>query len=92
MKKESGKVVVLASYNSIMEAQMQKTLLESAGINVRLQNEVVAQVLPVYGSSLNVNLLVLESDKERAEEVMQAKFDEEEFRAEEEAALNENVV
>lgn len=86
---DRSRVVVLKGFNSIEQAQMAKVLLESAGVEVRLQNELAAQVLPIYGSWMQVNLLVRESDLKKASEVLTAKFDVAEFEAEESEAERE---
>lgn len=74
-----GKVVSIMSFNSAMEAGLYKALLESAGIEVWLQNDLALQVLSIYGGLMQVNLLVSEEDAARAREVLGAKFDIDEF-------------
>lgn len=70
------------SFNSVMEAQLYKALLESAGIPARMQNDIAAQVMPAYGALMQVNLLVAEEDQKKAREVLGAKFDIDEFHRE----------
>lgn len=76
---ENGNVAVIRTFNSVTEAQLYKALLESAGIQTRMRNDITAQVLPAYGGMLGVELLVSSEDEQRAKEILAAKFSEEEF-------------
>lgn len=67
------------SFNSVMEAQLYVALLESAGVEAQLQNDISAQLLPAYGQLLPVNILVAGEDQERAREILGAKFDIDDF-------------
>lgn len=79
MKNDTRKVVSVMSFNSVMEAQLYKALLESAGVETRMQNDLAAQVMPAFGSLMQVNLLVAEEDQRKAREIIGAKFDIDEF-------------
>lgn len=87
----NNEAVIVASYNSVNEAQLFKALLESAGVETRMQNDITAQVLPAYGGMMQVNLLVSPDDEARAKEILEAGFDEKKFEqeAEEESAYPE---
>lgn len=87
MEKERGEVVSVMSFNSVMEAQLYKALLESAGIAARMQNDIAAQVIPAYGTMMEINLLVASEDEVQARRIMGAKFDIDEFKRESEAAV-----
>ena len=80
MKSDKKRVVSVGSFGSVMEAQIYKALLESAGIQSRMQNDIAAQVMPAYGNLMEVYLLVAEEDEAKAKEVLKAKFDKEEFK------------
>ncbi len=75
-------VVTLMRFNSVGEAEIVKTLLESAGITAVLQNAVVASVLPVYGGMLDIRLVVAREDEKKARQILGARFDEQEFEEE----------
>lgn len=89
MKTDTKKVVSVMSFNSVMEAQLYKALLESAGIYSRMQNDLAAQVMPAFGSLMQVNLLVAEEDQRKAREIIGAKFDIDEFHRQSEASKRE---
>lgn len=76
------KVVTIMTFGSAMEAEIYRSLLESAGIAAQLQNDLATQVLPSLGELVSVKLLVAEEDEARAREVLSAKFDAEEFKRE----------
>ena len=79
METDKSKVAAVMSFNSVMEAQLYKALLESAGIQARMQNDLAAQVIPAYGALMQINLLVAEEDQKKAREILGAKFDIDEF-------------
>ena len=79
MEKDTKKVISVMSFNSVMEAQLYKALLESAGIPARMQNDLAAQVMPAYGALMQINLLVAEENQKKAREILGAKFDIDEF-------------
>lgn len=91
METDNKKVISVMSFNSVMEAQLYKALLESAGIAARMQNDIAAQVIPAYGTLMEINLLVAEEDQKRAREVLGAKFDIDEFQRDVEASKREII-
>ena len=58
---------------------MDKSLLESGGVECELINETVSDVLPLQNELMNVKLAVAEKDAEKAREILSAKFDQQEF-------------
>lgn len=76
---DSSKVVVLRSFVTGGEASIYKALLESSGVECALINENSSGVLPIGSNLMQINLIVEEDQLERAEEVLSAKFDVEEF-------------
>ena len=54
-------LVVLAEYNTVAEAEIAKSLLESAGIEVSLRNELMSSNYPMA-----IQLVVREEDYETA--------------------------
>lgn len=89
MENDSKKVVSVMSFNSVIEAQLYKALLESAGIQARMQNDIAAQVVPAFGSLMEINLLVAEEDEAKAKEIVAAKFDIDKFKEEQKASKKE---
>lgn len=79
---DKSKVVVLCTFPTTGEALIYKTLLEGSGIRAALLNETMSEVLPLQSELVEVRLAVLEKDKEKAEKILKAKFDKEEFKAE----------
>lgn len=75
-------MIVLKSFPTTGEALIYKTLLESNGIDVELLNETSSEILPLQSELQEVRLAVRESDREKAEELLAAKFDEQEFETE----------
>ena len=70
---DDSKLVVIRSFSSVGEASIYKSLLESSGVPCELLNELTAEVLPIR------NEMMPEADARRAEEILGAKFDQEEF-------------
>lgn len=65
------RLVTLMKFDRINEAEMAKSLLESAGIFGVIRNEYEATVLPI-GSDLDAELMVYRSDVARATELLHA--------------------
>lgn len=91
METDKSKVVSIMSFNSVMEAQLYKALLESAGVTARLQNDIATQVYPPIGIILPVNILVAEEDQVRAREILGAKFDIDEFQRQSDPKLQKQA-
>ena len=72
---DDSKLVVIRSFSSVGEASIYKSLLESSGVPC----ELTAEVLPIRNEMMPVRLVVNEADARRAEEILGAKFDQEEF-------------
>lgn len=56
-------LVVIATYNSYLEAEMAKSILESGGIRAEIHNQTMATAYPM---AIPSQLLVRESDAEAA--------------------------
>ena len=76
---DDSTLVVIRSFSSVGEASIYKSLLESSGVPCELLNELTAEVLPIRNEMMPVRLVVNEADARRAEEILGAKFDQEEF-------------
>lgn len=57
-------LVVLAEYNSLMEAEITKSILDSAGIESTIRNEYMSTLYPT--GAMPAQVVVRESDVERA--------------------------
>ena len=64
---ENRILVVLAEYNSPMEAELTKSLLSSAGIYAELENEVMSTFYPM---AVPCRLMVCEDDLEQAKALL----------------------
>ena len=62
MKDET--MVVLAEYNSITEAEIAKSMLDSAGIWSMIRNEYMSTIYPI--GTMPAQVLVREEDYEKA--------------------------
>lgn len=62
--------VVLREYDSINDAEWEKSLLEGEGIYAMIQNELMSAVYPT--GIMPARLIVRSEDKARAEEVLSA--------------------
>lgn len=67
--KESS-LIVLREYDSINDAEWEKSLLDSAGIYSMIRNELMSAVYPI--GAMAAQLVVRSEDKARAEEVLNA--------------------
>ena len=64
---ENRILVVLAEYNSPMEAELAKSLLQSAGIYAELENEFMSTLYP---PAVPCRLMVCEEDLEQAKALL----------------------
>ncbi len=71
---DKSEVITLATYASAGEALVVQSLLESAGVETQIVNEVSSNVLP-YSSDNAVRLIINEKDVDRAREILAAGFD-----------------
>lgn len=67
--KESS-LIILREYDSINDAEWEKSLLDSAGIYSMIRNELMSAVYPI--GAMAAQLVVRSEDKARAEEVLNA--------------------
>lgn len=65
---ERREFVVLAEYNSSMEAEMAKSLLCSAGIEAQIENEFMSSLYP---PAVPCRLVVCEEDLEQAKQILE---------------------
>lgn len=75
-------VVIIGHFSTLGEASIYRSLLESAGIKVMTAGEYVHDVYPIGDSWAGIELKVAPEDAERAREILEAKFDPEEFKTE----------
>ena len=68
MNKE--KLIVLKEYDSVNDAEWDKSLLESAGIWSTIQNELMSAIYPT--GVMPAQLIIKSGDKSQAEEVLNA--------------------
>ncbi len=75
---DKEKIVTIRTFDSAIEAEMVKGILEGAGIASSLIHETIQSVLPL-GGGIAIELCVAAEDEQRAKEVLAAKVDREEF-------------
>ena len=66
MKEEN--LVVIRVYDSVNEAEWDKSLLESAGVWATIQNELMSAIYPT--GVMPAQLIIRSKDKTRAEEIL----------------------
>ena len=66
MKEESQ--IVLAEYNTLMEAEIAKSMLDSAGIESTIRNEYMSTIYPI--GTMPAQLVVRKEDFERAQDLL----------------------
>ena len=66
MKEESQ--IVLAEYNTLMEAEIAKSVLDSAGIESTIRNEYMSTIYPI--GTMPAQLVVRKEDFERAQDLL----------------------
>ncbi len=66
MKEESQ--IVLAEYNTLMEAEIAKSMLDSAGIESTIRNEYMSTIYPI--GTMPPQLVVRKEDFERAQDLL----------------------
>lgn len=62
-------MVVLAEYNTITEAEISKSMLDSAGIWSMIRNEFMSAIYPI--GTMPAQLVVRATDLEKARELLQ---------------------
>lgn len=71
MKNDSQRLVLVRTFGQDWQAHMAKALLAESGIESVIDNEVFSRVYPLGFTELgSVRLMVLESDQERAQELV----------------------
>lgn len=77
---ENVNVIKLISFDSLGEAEIIKALLEASGVRCSLSHDTIQTVLPYLTSGVDpIELLIAEPDEELAREILNAKFDQNEF-------------
>ena len=75
-----GQLEIIGSENLFIGgASIYQSLLESNGIRCELLNEGISDILPIPGDLSKIRLVVNEADTAKAEEILAAGFDQEEF-------------
>lgn len=67
---DKDKLIVLKEYDSVNDAEWDKSLLESAGVWATIQNELMSAIYPT--GVMPAQLIVRSKDKTRAEEILSA--------------------
>ena len=60
--------IVLAEYNTITEAEITKSMLDSAGIESTIRNEYMSTIYPI--GTMPAQLVVRKEDFERAQDLL----------------------
>lgn len=61
-------LVVLAEYNSVTEAEITKSILQSAGIKSTIGNEYMSAIYPI--GTMPAQVIVREEDYEQAKQLL----------------------
>ena len=67
---DKDKLIVLKEYDSVNDAEWDKSLLESAGVWATIQNELMSAIYPT--GVMPAQLIIRAKDKTRAEEILSA--------------------
>jgi hypothetical protein len=65
---DKDKLIVLKEYDSVNDAEWDKSLLESAGVWATIQNELMSAIYPT--GVMPAQLIIRSKDKTRAEEIL----------------------
>ncbi|MEG1758986.1 MAG: DUF2007 domain-containing protein [Alistipes sp.] len=65
---KSDTLVILVEYNTIMEAEITKSILDSAGIESVINNEYMSSIYPL--GTMPAQIVVREEDLERAKTLL----------------------
>ncbi|MBR5465785.1 MAG: DUF2007 domain-containing protein [Alistipes sp.] len=65
---QQDEFVVLAEYNTLAEAEITKSILQSAGLWVEIRNEYMSTLNPIGGAA---RVVVRTTDKEEAANLLQ---------------------
>ena len=66
---QDGSMIVLAEYNTITEAEIAKSMLDSAGIWSTIRNEYMSAIYPI--GTMPAQVVVREEDYEKAKILLQ---------------------
>ncbi len=75
---DNREFATIATFSSMEEAQVVKSMLASMGIECQLVNDMVADILPML--ERDIRLIVNRSDLPKAQQIMKAKFDKSGFK------------
>ena len=65
--KNEEEIIVIATYQTTVEAHLAKGLLEESGIPALLKDETVTQLYPMFNSPFGgIKLCIMKKDEERA--------------------------
>ena len=62
--------VVIREYDSVNDAEWDKSILEGEGVWATIQNELMSTIYPI--GAMPAQLVVRQEDKKRAEEILEA--------------------
>ena len=66
---QDDSMIVLAEYNTITEAEIAKSMLDSAGIWSTIRNEYMSAIYPI--GTMPAQVVVREEDCEKAKDLLQ---------------------
>lgn len=66
---QDDSMIVLAEYNTITEAEIAKSMLDSAGIWSTIHNEYMSAIYPI--GTMPAQVVVRETDYEKAKDLLQ---------------------
>lgn len=67
---DNNKLVVIREYDSINDAEWDKSILEGEGIYAMIRNEIMSAIYPT--GIMPAQLVVQSKDKSKAEEILEA--------------------
>lgn len=70
MNMRENNFVVIREYDSVNDAEWNKSILEGEGVWATIQNELMSTIYPI--GAMPAQLVVRQEDKKRAEEILEA--------------------
>ena len=70
MNMRENNFVVIREYDSVNDAEWDKSILEGEGVWATIQNELMSTIYPI--GAMPAQLVVRQEDKKRAEEILEA--------------------
>ena len=70
MNMRENNFVVIREYDSVNDAEWNKSILEGEGVWATIQNEMMSTIYPI--GAMPAQLVVRQEDKKRAEEILEA--------------------